>query len=190
LFLTGALVSGGALITATVAFLWPHRDRAYHETVALLGRLVLALLVFDLLLEFAEFSIPMWYGQGPENELLRLVLFGPYWWVFWVVHLLFGAVVPLVVLTFRGNQPRWVGSACALVAVTFMAVRLNLVVPGLVEPQLKGIEEAFVNSRLTFQYAPSTAEWQVVLFLIALGFGLFYAGIRLLPVFERGGEPS
>ena len=190
LFLTGALVSGGALITATVALLWPKRDEAHREMVTLLGKLVVALLLFDLLLEFAEFSIPMWYGQGPENELLRQVLFGPFWWVFWIVHLLLGAVIPLLVLTFRGDKSRWVGSASALVAVTFMAVRLNIVVPGLIEPQIGGIQDAFVNARLTFQYVPSMAEWQMVLFLVAVGLGLFYAGVRLLPLFEQSDTPA
>jgi molybdopterin-containing oxidoreductase family membrane subunit len=184
LFLTGALVSGGALITAAVAYFWPPAGGERRRMVMLLGKLVLGLLLFDLLLEFAEFSIPMWYAQGPENELLRKVLFGPFWWVFWVVHLLLGSLVPAVILVLRGDRSRWVGAACGLIAVSFMAVRLNIVVPGLIEPQLQGIEEAFANSRLTFQYVPSAAEWGVVGFLIAVGFGLLYAGARLLPLFE------
>jgi protein NrfD len=181
LFLTGALVSGGALITATVAFFWPPSEAA-RRMVTMLGRLVLALLLFDLLLEFAEFSIPMWYGQGPENDLLRRVLFGPFWWVFWVVHIALGSVIPIVMLTLRGRSTKWVGAACALIAVSFMAVRLNIVVPGLIEPQLRGIEEAFTNTRLMFAYVPSLAEWGVVGFLIAVGLGLMYAGSRLLPL--------
>jgi len=31
---------------------------------------------------------------------MRLVLFGPYWWVFWIVHILIGAVVPILLLVF------------------------------------------------------------------------------------------
>ncbi|MDR7445943.1 MAG: NrfD/PsrC family molybdoenzyme membrane anchor subunit, partial [Armatimonadota bacterium] len=38
LFLTGALVSGGGLLTAVVAFAWPQRDGEYRELVSLLGR--------------------------------------------------------------------------------------------------------------------------------------------------------
>lgn len=135
-------------------------------------------------LEWAEFSTPMWYGVGPEYELLQKILFGPYWWVFWILHLLLGSLIPIVLLVTQRKRPLWVGVAGALIATTFMAVRLNIVVPGLIEPQLRGLEEAYQNPRLLFEYVPSLFEWQVVLFIVSLGFGLFYLGYRLLPLVE------
>ncbi len=185
LFLTGALVSGGALMTATVAFFWPKHDPKYAPMVQRLGNIVLMILLFDLLLEWAEFSIPMWYGVGPEYELLQKVLFGPYWWVFWVLHMLLGSLIPIFLLVTQSRKPFWVGVAGVLITTTFMAVRLNIVVPGLIEPQLRGLEEAYYNPRLLFEYVPSLFEWQVILFILALGFGLFYLGNRLLPLMER-----
>ena len=182
LFLTGALVSGGALMTATVAFFWPKGDRNYVGIVQRLSQIVLMILLFDLLLEWAEFSIPMWYGVGPEYELLQKILFGPFWWVFWVLHVLLGSLIPLFLLLTQRKQPLWLGVAGALIAVSFMAVRLNIVVPGLIEPQLRGLEEAYQNPRLLFEYVPSLFEWQVVLFIVALGVGLFYMAHRLLPL--------
>lgn len=191
LFLTGALVSGGALILAVVAFLWPAhlRDASFHDIVRLLGRFVLAMLAVDVLLEFAEFSIPSWYAVGPENDLVRQVLFGEYWWVFWVLHVALGTVVPaFLLLRFPGSRVH-AGIAGALIAVTFMAVRLNLVVPGLIQPQLSGLEDAYQDPRLLFSYMPSLAEWQVVVFLVAAGTAVFYLGHRLLPLFDSG-EPA
>jgi len=190
MFLTGALVSGGALMTATVAFFWPKQDPKYAVMVQRLGQIVLMILLFDLLLEWAEFSIPMWYGVGPEYELLQKVLFGPFWWVFWVLHLLLGSLIPIVLLVTRAKKPFWVGIAGGLIATTFMAVRLNIVVPGLIEPQLRGLEEAYQNPRLLFEYVPSLFEWQVVLFIVSLGFGLFYLGYRLLPLVEPAPDSS
>ena len=182
MFLTGALVSGGALMTATVAFFWPKDHASFIPILRRLGRIVLVLLVFDVLLEWAEFSIPMWYGIGQETELLRQVLFGPYWWVVWVLHIGLGVVVPLILLSEKPKNAKAVGSACALIAVTFMAVRLNIVVPGLVTPELEGLQHAFVDQRLVFSYVPSAFEWAVMSFIVSLGLALFLLGYKYLPV--------
>ncbi|MCC6175762.1 MAG: polysulfide reductase NrfD [Chloroflexi bacterium] len=182
LFLTGALTSGGALIAGLVAFTWAERDQPWRDLVTLLGRIVLGLVLFDLLLEWAEYSIPMWYGVGSEFELLRYVLFGPQWYVFWLVRIGLGVAVPIVLLALWPRSRSAVGTAGFLVAGSFFAVRLNMVIPGLITPQLRGLERSFVDPRLTFGYMPSVFEWQVTLFIAALGIGLLYLAYRYLPL--------
>ncbi len=184
LFLTGALASGGGLLAAAVAFLWRNRDESYRELVTLLGRMVLALVAVDVVLEWAEFSIPLWYGTTPEGGLIRQVLFGPYWWVFWIVHVGLGTILPVALLGLRGRSPVTVGAAGLLVAATFMSVRLNVVIPAQIEPELTGLERAFAGTRLIFQYAPTLHEWLVGLFVVAVGIAIFWLGYRLLPLLE------
>jgi molybdopterin-containing oxidoreductase family membrane subunit len=185
LFLVGALLSGGALMTFAVAAFWPHRDVAWRETLHLLGKIVLGLVAFDLLLEWAEISIPLWYGVGHEATLMKRVLFGEYWYAFWIFHILLGAIVPSLLILFRRRSPFAVGSAGLLVACTFLAVRLNMVVPGLVDPNLHELETAFTDRRLVFHYLPSMFEWQVTLGMVAMGCALFYLGHKLLPLTEE-----
>ncbi len=182
LFLTGALVSGGGLMAFVVSVFWPQRDEGYRQTVAFLGRAILGLLALDLILEWAEFSIPMWYGIGHENDLLMRMLFGEFWWVFWVVHIGLGSALPLVLLLAKPERPWAVGLAGLLIALTFMAVRLNVVIPGLIEPTLQGLQDAFVHPRLIFSYVPSLFEWQVTFFIVGVGLALFYLGHRFLPL--------
>ena len=189
LFLTGALVSGGALMTAIVAFCWTQRDAAWLDLVQFLGRMVLGLVLLDLLLEWAEYSIPMWYGVGSEFELLKHVLFGPYWYVFWIAHILFGVIIPVVLLTIGRRNPVAIGIAGALVAVTFFAIRLNLVIPGLITPELQGLQTAYldpITNRLSYDYLPSFFEWQVLGGVVAGGIAVFYLGYRYLPLVPRG----
>lgn len=185
LFLTGALVSGAALLAFVVAVFWPSHGAEYRDTLVLLGRVVLALLLFDVMLEWAEFSIPMWYGVGRELDLMNTVLFGEFWWVFWILHVLLGTLIPVALLVAKRTEAWAVGLAGFLVAATFMTVRLNIVVPGLIEPNLQALETAFVDPRLVFSYVPSLFEWQVTLFIVAIGAGLFYLGYRYLPITEE-----
>lgn len=188
LFLTGALVSGGGLMTFVMAAFWPNRDSLHRQIVSLLGRVVLGLLLLDIMLEWAEFSIPMWYGVGHEYFLLSRVLFGEFWYVFWVFHIGLGTVVPAILLIGKKDSPWAVGLAGLLIAITFMAVRLNIVIPGLIEPQLQGLQTAFVDKRLVFAYVPSFFEWQVTFGIAAVGIAIFYLGFHWLPLTSSSTE--
>lgn len=179
-FVVGALLSGTALLAALAAVIMPKA----REVLSLVGRAVLALILFDLVLEWAEFSIPLWYGVNPEKAVLMEVLTGQYWWVFWIVHIALGSVIPIALLIARPASARAVGSAGALAAISFMAVRLNIVIPGQITPELKGLERAFTDGRLTFAYHPTTHEWLVMAFLVAVGIGAYWLGLRFLPLID------
>jgi molybdopterin-containing oxidoreductase family membrane subunit len=192
-FLVGALTSGTALVTAVVSWLWPAHDAAWKDLMTLLGRILLVLIIIEFILEWAEFSTPSWYQIGSAYEIIKYVLFGPYWYVFWLVHLLLGVLVPILLLA-QPRSPVITGVAAALVTVTFFAVRLNLVIPGLITPELRGLEEAYrdpIGNRLTFAYFPSWFEWQLLLGVIAFGVALWYVAIRLFPrVFASPAQSS
>jgi molybdopterin-containing oxidoreductase family membrane subunit len=186
LFIVGALLSGVALMTFMAWAFCSNHDESWHELLQFLGKLVLGLTVTELILEWAEFSIPLWYGIGPEAELIKDVLFGPFWYVFWLVRILLGAVLPLYLLM-RKKDAKSIGIASFLVAVTYFAVRLNLVIPAQVTPELRGLEHAYmdpIGNHLSFHYLPSFFEWQVLMGVVALGVALFYVGQRYLPVMK------
>lgn len=184
LFLIGALASGGGLLVGLVGFLW-RNETEKKEMSFFLGKLLLGLLLCDIVLEWAEFSVPLWGGMEYHAVGYKIVLFGPYWWVFWLVHIGMGVIVPLFLLAGFRQSVNAIRLAGCLVAATFMSVRLNIVIPGLVVPELKGLEEAFVDQRLTFHYFPSLHEWSVVLFIISFGVALFYIGWSILSAVEN-----
>src|SRR3990172_2725303 len=183
LFIVGALVAGGGLLTFITAFLWPDRGSKEHrDMVTYLGQITLGLLAVYLIMVWAEYSIT-WYSDIPaESEPLYQVLGGPYPWVFWVFQVALGAVVPIAMMTMRPRSVFWVGGAAFLIAATFLATRLNIVIPGLIEPQLEGLDTAYTDSRLSYDYFPSLMEWLGVIFIGSFSRGLFYAGFRSLPL--------
>ena len=70
----------------------------YRDMVTLLGRMTLGLLAFDLILEWSEISINLYASIPAHAEAFRTVLFGQFWWVFWIGHLALGAALPIALL--------------------------------------------------------------------------------------------
>ncbi len=186
MFLVGALLSGGALTTFVVLIFGPDAGSQEHaETVVFLGQIVLGLLALDVILEWAEYSIGLYAAIPADAESMRLALFGPYAWVFWGIHVGLGVVIPAVILVVRRHSPTWVGIAGLLIAATFIAVRLNIVIPGLAVPELQGLEAAFSGPGLTFSYFPTLTEWLLEVWVVSTGLLAFLIGYRLLPIVTR-----
>ncbi len=188
-FIVAAITSGAALMALMAVALDPKRGSAEHRnTVYLLGRIVLGFTGVYLVLLWAEYSITLYADIPASSEPVYQVLGGPYPWVFWVFQIALGAAVPILLLTVWPRTAAWVGVASILVAGSFLFTRLNIVVPGLVEPQLKGLDLAYVDSRLSFDYFPGAMEWMVLAFIVALATGLFFIGLRALPLFGESKE--
>ncbi|RME02020.1 MAG: hypothetical protein D6816_11545 [Bacteroidetes bacterium] len=191
IFLIGAFLSGGALLTFIAANWAPNKGTEEHRSmIVLLGKILLAMLAFDVLLEYAEITVGLWQSVPEEAASLKLILFGEYWWVFWFVHVGLGVVVPALLLIFKGRSVRAVAIAGALIAVTFLAVRLNIVLPGLSVPEIEGLLHAYSSRGLTFDYFPSVSEWLVFIWSISLAGLIFLLGKTYLPILDDKGNES
>jgi len=174
-FLAGAVASGAAFLTALLVMFWQQKDDNYKAMFIVLGKIVLISILFDALLEWAEISTSLWWTSTPEHaEGVKLLLFGEFWWVFWIFHVLLGILVPVYLLIRKGNSEKHVGWASALVAITFFAVRLNIVIPALSFEKIRGNASAFINARLSYKYFPSIDEFLVGLFIFSFGIGVYY----------------
>ena len=180
MFVVGALLSASGLLIALLA-MQKEQTSTVTTTMATLTKFILGLLVVEVVLEWAEYSVALWYG-GAEHAAVNEVLFGSYWWMFWGVHLALGVIVPgAMLLLAKGNKTSQAVSGL-LVVLSYLAVRLNIVIPGQITPELKGLEMAFVDPRLGFTYTPSLFEWGILLFCGAVGVGLIWLGYRFLPI--------
>lgn len=180
LFFASAITAGAATLLVVRWMVGPEPgDTGSLDHEAGMARLRLYTLIGLLVyfwLEFAEFSIALWspYEHSPAIEL---VLFGPYWWVFWIVHLLIGGVVAIALLAQRRAALwPWAG---LLVAVTLVSARLNVLIPGQAVANLKGLQEAFHDPRLSYIYHATAMEYLVGFFLLAVAAAVFYIGRRI-----------
>jgi molybdopterin-containing oxidoreductase family membrane subunit len=189
LFLLSALVSGGALLTV-IAAIFQDGWRRNRDTVLALGQMVLGLLLLDVLFQISEMLVATYGGIPGHIQGLKLVVGGPFWWVFWVWQLALGTLIPIWLLAGPTRKdPRWVSLAGLLIAVGFLGVRLNIVIPGLAAEEIQGLSRAFASARMTTHYVPSLSEWLVTLGIVGLGLLLFGIGERLLPE-ETGVRPA
>ena len=183
MFLVGALTSGSALLTFVTFVFGPnHGSREHKDTVFFLGKIALGLLLFDILLEWAEYSIGLYSAIPADVASMKLVLFGQFAWVFWGVHIGLGVVVPVLLMLWQSKSPFWVAFAGLLIAITFFTVRLNIVIPGLAVPEMQGLGEAFTGPGLTFDYLPTLTEWLVQIWAVSAGLLAFLVGYRVLPI--------
>jgi molybdopterin-containing oxidoreductase family membrane subunit len=181
LFLLSALVSGGALLTVITA-IFQDGWRRNRETVLALGQMVLGLLLLDVLFQISEMLIAFYGGIPGHLAALRLVIGGPFWWVFWGWQLVVGTLIPVLLLALPTRRdPRWVSFAGLLIAAGFLGVRLNIVIPGLAVEEVRGLSQAIASARMTTNYFPSATEWLVTLGVVGLGLLLFGFGELLLP---------
>jgi len=183
IFLVSALASGGGLLTfLCAAFSGGPKDEK-RAVVQALARLTVGIVLIDAMLLASEILVTE-YGEIVHEEISwKLVLNGPYWWVFWYVQLGCGLVIPtlLVLLPTRGST-FWMGVAGASVALGVLGTRLNIVIPPLIQPAFSTMPEAYRHVRFAWGYSPSLNEWGVGLGVIAMGALAFLLARKMLPL--------
>lgn len=160
-----SLASGVAAMLIALGLFGSRDDPNRSEQLRVLSIATIALALVKLYFIWADFSQSI-YGNVPQNILaVDEVLYGSYWWAFWIVQLLIGTLIPIVVLM----QPRlaqhrsWVGWMGVFVLVGFAAARANIVFPALTVPEIAALTSVFSGPHLTFEYYPSLMEWAVTL---------------------------
>lgn len=189
----GDLLTGFALVLLLAAFFEKDLMAGDSQLISQLSRVVLGLILFVLVLEWSEYSISAWYGVGDQASLHQNVLFGSYWYSFWLGQVLIGFLIPAALFWLKPASRAAAGLGGLLAAAAYFLARYSLVISGQMTPNLKGLQNAYTDSRLTFTYSPTSVEWAVVVFCLALGIGMFVLGRRLIPfaatyASQKGGE--
>lgn len=182
IFLISALLAGTGLLTLQYVWFMRSDTPAYLALARRLGQLLLFLLAIGLLVAILTGIVILYPGVPAQATALQLTLFGPFWWVYWVVHIGLGVTLPLILLLSPSQRARRIGVASALLVITFIAVPLNIVIPTqmAVEAVEKSLIVAFQGPGLRAYYFPTVSEWLVTLFALAFGFLVFLFGYSVL----------
>lgn len=179
-----SLASGTAAMLAAIGLFGEAEDPRRGDRLFVLSIATVVLAVVKLYFLWADFSQSM-YGNVPQNvEAVRAVLFGPYWWSFWIIQILIGTLIPIVFLV----QPRyaknndWAGWMGLLVLLGYAVARANIIFPALTVPEIEALATAFSGPHLTFDYFPNLMEWAVTIGITGLATLLFLLGKDRLPL--------
>lgn len=173
-----SLASGFAAMLVVIGWFGAKDDARRAQQLWVMALVTIGLQVVKLYFLWADFSQSI-YGNVPQNvEAVNQVLYGPYWWAFWIVQVLLGSIVPIVVLSRRkwGENPKIAGTIGVLVLIGFAVARANIVFPALTVPELEALTTAFTGPHLSFDYFPSLMEWAVTIGIVGLAVLAFVIG--------------
>jgi molybdopterin-containing oxidoreductase family membrane subunit len=189
-FIVSAMVSGGGLLMFLRAYILPDRDTD-PEVLPFLARITMAFLIFDLGLMFLEFLVGLYGGMPDHLAVFRLIAAGPFWYIFWGLQLLVGAVIPLWMLARKAPyDARRLGLAGLLIVAGILGVRMNIVIPALAVPVFPGYDHAFHSIRMTARYVPNWIEWLSSLGIIAAAALFVHWALARLPMDEHQTYPG
>ncbi|MCL4426368.1 MAG: polysulfide reductase NrfD [Firmicutes bacterium] len=177
IFVLSALVSGTALLL--VGYVLERRRRrlsADLDMVQGLARLMATFILLDLGLEFYEILIPAYSLRSEEMASLKTLFLGSLAPYFWIGQIWLGNITPLILVfsSRTGRSLRALTWAGILVVLGIVAVRINIVLPPLLQPVLPGLPAG--------AYFPSPVEVITSVGVIALGLLLYTLGNSLLPL--------
>ncbi len=180
------LASGAALMLIALGWFGPADDPRRPQQLWVLGLLSVVLLGVKLYFMWADFSQSI-YGGVPMNvEAVNQVLFGEYWWAFWLLQILIGSLIPIVVLTQPklAKQGKWAGWMGLFLLIGYAVARGLILFPALTIPELEQLTTAFHDLHLSFDYFPSMMEWAVTFGIIGLATLAFLVGLDRLALFS------
>ncbi|MBI5304751.1 MAG: polysulfide reductase NrfD [Chloroflexi bacterium] len=185
-----ALASGAAVMMGALGLFGDPKDARLPQQLWVLAVASIALQIIKLYFLWADFSQSL-YGGVPQNvAAVNEVMFGQYWWGFWILQIGIGSLLPLIVLLLPGmaRRPQMVGWIGVCLLIGFAVARANIVFPALTVPELDALISAFQDSRLQFAYFPSVMEWALSAGIIGLATAAFLVGYDRLPLAPRGSE--
>ncbi|MBI5349398.1 MAG: hypothetical protein HZB77_08815 [Chloroflexi bacterium] len=181
-----SLASGAAFMLIVVDWFLTRDGERRLQQIWVLSLLTVILAVIKVYFLWTDFSQSI-YGGIPDNvRAVNEVMFGRYWWAFWIVQILLGTLIPVIVLV----QPKlaksdsvagWMG---LLVLIGVAAARANIVFPALSVPELQGLATAFTGPHLNFDYFPSLLEWSVVSGVVGIATLAYLIGTDRLSIFK------
>ena len=188
-FLAAALTSGTALLILVVVAAHKFTNRIVDRKLILsLGKLLAVIIVVLLVMVFFD---KMTHTYFPHREGAVFLFTGPYWWLFWVLQIGMGIVIPLIILFHPRASKTVKGVIIASISVVIgvLGERAALVIPGTAQVQqlypgtIEGVWGAAGSFSITFW---ETTLCVGILAMVALPFVLGLRYLELLPVGESG----
>lgn len=179
-----SLASGAALLLLIMGWLAPGESENRAKQLRALGLITIALALIKLFFIWTDYSQTLYAGVPDNVNAVMAILSGEYSWLFWLVQIGLGTVLPIIILAIPklGQKQYLAGAMGLLVLIGFAVARANIVIPGLIVPEFEGLSTAFQGPHLSYRYFPSLMEWLVVSGGVGIAILAFLIGAERLPL--------
>jgi menaquinone reductase, integral membrane subunit len=189
MFIVSAMAVGPALtMAAAIVVQWvTGKRRVPLDVLSTIARFSGLGLLGYLYIKLWDLAAVSYYGRTPAADRALFVLneHTPYGFGFWIGEILLGIVLPAILFLaprFRRRTPALLLGAI-LATGGIVIHRWNVTVSGLVVPL--AYSPGSVVQMAPQAYAPSLAEWGIVLGVVGYALLMFTLGVRFLPLFEK-----
>ena len=159
------------------------RDELKYDIARLAGFTLLAYMY----LKIWDWAATSYYSHAPgtSSALSRLQATTPYTQSFWWLEVVFGGLVPAVILLTRRfrRDDRLLIAGLGLIVVGLVVNRWNTTLSGLVVPP--HWSPGVLGNILAVSYVPTIIEVAVSLGILAYGMLAFTLGVKYLPIFQE-----
>lgn len=197
LFPIFGLSAGFGLARILVAVFGDKKSHGYDHATRIMAISTIILLFANLYIIGSLLFVSDYGGNPAAVAAVEYILFGPYWYGFWIFQIGLGVLIPLVILArivLNHNLKHkwlWAASAGTMVIVGTAVARLNFIIPAQAVAREDFLSSPYSGVRFAGEYIPTMPEWAVSVGITALFIVLFYATakkMKLLPiVFKNGG---
>lgn len=183
-----AFASGISLMMIVVGWFLYFKDAKQREKLLYwLGWVAIGLSLTKIYILWAYLSQGWYSGVPGVIDPIREILFGEYWWYFWIIQIAIGTLAPLFIhLSPKlAHNNLWAGLTGLMVLIGFAVARANIVFPAMTVEALDGLPEAFFGPHLNITYYPTLLEWSVTLGVVGGVTLAFLLGARWLSIFNQ-----
>ncbi|MCB9436429.1 MAG: polysulfide reductase NrfD [Anaerolineales bacterium] len=192
MFITSA-VAAGATFTLAITVIYENLIRERQISVSLRNQVAafagLTMMAY-LYLKLWDFLATAYYSHLPSrvDDMHLLESTTPYGTTFWWIEVLFGALLPAVILLTPRlrNVDMWLVVAMLMAVLGIIANRWNVTLSGLIVPMdwSPGVADLLPVNR----YTPSLVEIGVSIGVLGYALLMFTFGLRYLPMFPDEDE--
>lgn len=186
-FLLLGFVSGGALLLVLSIIFFEKFNEEILRALKTLSYFIIGFLIFHFLILSLEFFITLYAGTPGAKATYEMILFGRYWYVFWLIQFGIGFVLPLIVIS-TYKYFSIIRSLLIFGIAVFIGTFgffLNFVIPGQINPHFEGLPGSHYHLRYTEGYIATFTEWALFIGCIAIFIWILLAGLKYLPIIDK-----
>jgi molybdopterin-containing oxidoreductase family membrane subunit len=186
-------IAGGISLTLLLTLIvgkLSNRRKITRDLQFEISRIIGYIVLGYIYIKLWDWAATSYYSQAHADALARLQATTPYTQTFWWLEIVFGGLVPALILLYRPlrHNDRYVMIALGLVVMGVLVNRWNVTLSGLVAPPQWS--PGVIGNLVVATYLPSMTELAVSIGIAGYALLGFTLGVKYLPLYPKRSETN